>query len=42
VLERSGRQAPFLPTVLNSRLVRDQRRNFRVLQGGRSLREGRE
>lgn len=42
VLERSGRQAPFLPAVMSGRLVRDQRRNFRVLQGGRSLREGRE
>jgi hypothetical protein len=42
LLERSGRQAPFLPAAMDGRLVRDQRRNFRVLQGGRSLREPRE
>jgi hypothetical protein len=34
VVERQDRQAPFLPHVRNSRLVRIDRRQFRVYDGG--------
>lgn len=35
VLERNHRQAPFLPELANARVVRLNRRQFRVLDGGR-------
>jgi hypothetical protein len=35
VVERAGRQAPFLPEGQEARIVRDERRLFRVLDGGR-------
>lgn len=34
-VERAGRQAPFLPAGPNVRIVKDERRLFRVLEGGR-------
>ena len=34
VIERAGRQAPFRPPA-QARIVRDERRSFRVLDGGR-------
>lgn len=34
VVERSGSQAPFLPSMMGARLVRHDRRQFRVLEGG--------
>ncbi len=35
VVERSNRQAPFMPEFANARVVRFDRRHFRVLDGGR-------
>lgn len=35
VIERSRRQAPFLPAFANARVVRQNRRQFRILDGGR-------
>lgn len=35
VLERNNRQSPFLPEFANARVVRLNRRQFRVLDGGR-------
>jgi len=35
VVERAGRQAPFLPEGQDARIVRDDRRLFRVFDGGR-------
>lgn len=35
VVERSNRQAPFMPEFANARVVRLNRRQFRVLDGGR-------
>lgn len=35
VVERAGRQAPFLPASPDVRIVKDERRLFRVLEGGR-------
>lgn len=34
VLERADRQAPFLPHIRNARIVRQDRRQFRVYDGG--------
>ena len=36
VVERSNRQSPFLPEFANARVVRLNRRQFRVLDGGRN------
>jgi len=36
VVERAGRQAPFLPRVTTGRIVKSNQRQFRVLDGGRS------
>lgn len=36
LVERSGHQAPFVPAMANARLVRADRRQFRVLEGGLS------
>jgi len=36
VVERSGHQAPFVPAMAGARLVRQDRRQFRVLEGGRT------
>lgn len=41
VIERQERQVPFLPHVRNSRLVRVDRRQFRVYDGGRLEQDGR-
>jgi hypothetical protein len=38
--ERQDRQVPFLPHVRNSRLVRVDRRQFRVYDGGRTTENG--
>ena len=35
VIERGGRQAPFRPALLQARVFKDERREFRVLDGGR-------
>jgi hypothetical protein len=35
VVERTGRQVPFQPVMPPARIVRDERRSFRVLEGGR-------
>lgn len=35
LIERTLRQAPFLPAMTNSRIVRVDRRQFRVFEGGR-------
>jgi hypothetical protein len=35
VIERAGRQAPFHPAPAQARIVKDERRSFRVLDGGR-------
>ena len=42
VLARNNRQAPFLPEMAGARLVRFNRRLFRVLDGGRKSRRGEE
>jgi hypothetical protein len=34
VVERSGWRAPFLPSIAEPRVPKDERRNFRVLDGG--------
>jgi len=34
VVERSGNQTPFVPAMVGARVVRQDRRQFRVLQGG--------
>lgn len=36
VVERGGNQSPFLPGMLGARVVRQDRRQFRVLDGGRT------
>jgi hypothetical protein len=36
VIERTSRQAPFLPARPQTRIVKDERRNFRVVDGGRN------
>lgn len=36
VIERTGRHAPFLPASSQARVVKDERRTFRVLDGGRN------
>lgn len=36
VIERTSRQAPFLPARPQARIVKDERRNFRVVDGGRN------
>jgi hypothetical protein len=36
VVERAGRQAPFLPRLAGGRIVKSSHRQFRVLEGGRS------
>ena len=36
VVERLGRQVPFLPAQAQARLVKTGRRQFRVLEGGRT------
>lgn len=36
VVERGGRQAPFIRSNAPTTVIRDERRNFRVLDGGRS------
>ena len=36
VIERSGGQAPFAPALSGVRIVRSDRRQFRVLDGGRT------
>ncbi|MEZ5850906.1 MAG: PAS domain-containing protein [Hyphomicrobiaceae bacterium] len=35
VVERAGHQAPFLPALAQARVVRFNRRQFRILEGGR-------
>lgn len=40
VIERVDRQSPFLPSVQASRVVRAERRQFRVYDGGRSGPDG--
>ena len=37
VLARNNRQAPFLPELVGARIVRFNRRQFRVLDGGRKV-----
>lgn len=36
IIERSDRQAPFVPELANARIVRFNRQHFRVLDGGKS------
>lgn len=36
LIERANRQAPFLPTMAGARIVRVDRRQFRVFEGGRN------
>lgn len=36
VLARNNRQAPFIPELANARVVRQNRRQFRILDGGRT------
>jgi hypothetical protein len=35
VIERSNRQSPFISSLANARVVRQNRRQFRILEGGR-------
>jgi hypothetical protein len=35
VVEKSRRQSPFVPALANARIVRQNRRQFRILDGGR-------
>ncbi len=41
VIERSNRQAPFVPELASAKIVRFNRRHFRVLEGGRKGPENR-